>query len=1040
MADDGSASFSSAAVSGSMLESAAAPVVESAARRVLESGDLLGLILEGLELTQLLGAARVCRDWRGLVQPELSDEAAAATSVCKPKGAGSCNGAAGGTNARDLSRYALPDAIFPAQYQRGGEHSGARARIADNTATRTIANEAMAASAAAAASAASIAAASAASVPVPPVVDSSADDSAPSSSASSLPLSLLHQRPLLRLCWVPPTLDGRVRLVRSLRHSHSRLRRVALEGPAEALASPEDFLGLLHPRTLSGLEQLSACACLVGQYIIEDAQDQGGEQGEEEKDERAAAGAPLVPTSVTAAIAAAAAGAAVGVVAGLYPTLRRWSLTPLDNSPEHALQHPLREGSLAGLLPMCRSLRDLNVSHSKLWDSSLVLIGSHLHSTLTALNLNFNADITNVGLRALGACADLRELQLQRCWKITPEGLADTLANIAQGFTKKHHPHIAAAAEEAAAAAAAEAEAAQARLVAATMNGSLLPSSLSPDAVASSSPQYSYTCDLRLINLNENRQRGAGCLMALVRYCPLLKHVELSELNLLASTLQTLAAACPKLKYVNCCRVGSTASAPPTPSSLALSAGVGAGASGPSRRLAPMATTAANSSSSRVFAPDDDELASIAAVAAASVSILEVRVTDLSLSYLAGSCGGILKLDLERSGLTNRGLKFLSLRFLPHLRHLSLWQCEEVGDEGLQYLLGMDRERAFTPSTHPCLQFLLLPANKTLLTSNATMHIVTLCTAIRHLVGYVPFASAAQFQQLHANHHRTMRSLSVHVVEERRVGGGGGRLGGEVLKSLLPDFTQLECLDLTVPRLRDSELRVVLRTLCAASTNLKVLKLSHCTYITDDAFNWNTIMDAENVQTTRTKSNAENTTSSSSSSGAGSVSAASVPPPAAAAAVSSVAASASAPTLLPNDGSSNPPTTAAARPPRGLINKPSFGAFVAANSSAAAALSGAATSSAAAASASSPSAALAYFYPHSIGWSCSIELVYLSHCPCVSSRTLLAFAQLPSVRYVDAAACEVLSQEERRIDKIQRDLRDMVDAGTRQPLTLAVHI
>jgi hypothetical protein len=321
----------------------------------------------------------------------------------------------------------------------------------------------------------------------------------------------------------------------------------------------------------------------------------------------------------------------------------------------------------------------------------------------------------------------------------------------------------------------------------------------------------------------------------------------------------------------------------------------------------------------------------------------------------------------------------------------------------------------------------LLPQNKTTLTSRATEDLVAFCTNLRHLVGYVPFASPKQIQLLHATHHKTLRSLSVHVVEERRVGSGGGRLGCDILRSLLPDFVALELLDLTVPRLRDGDLRAILGPLALAAANLRVIKLSHCTNLTDEAFNWNNIlMDTQGQaqEKTQTRTNTNNNAATAAAANAESTQA-SYPPAVAAAPATSVSASA------PVDGASNAPQ---ARPPRVLSNKPSFGAFVAASAAAA-------PTAAPAVSAAGPSAsALAYFSPHSIGWSCSIELVYLSHCPCVSSRTLLAFAQLPSVRYVDAAACEMLCQEERRIHKIQTELRAAVEAGTRQPLTLAVHI
>lgn len=148
-----------------------------ASAAVLESADLLGAIADWLPMASALAAARVCSDWRATLRPPLTIEAAAATSACVVVGAAGA-GAAGAADAI-LSRYRLPDAIFPAQMQRGGADS-ARARVAPDSAAE------LAAAASAAATAATAAAAAAAVPPSPSPSDADAD------AATAPPLSYLH--------------------------------------------------------------------------------------------------------------------------------------------------------------------------------------------------------------------------------------------------------------------------------------------------------------------------------------------------------------------------------------------------------------------------------------------------------------------------------------------------------------------------------------------------------------------------------------------------------------------------------------------------------------------------------------------------------------------------------------------------------------------------------------------------------------------------------------------------------------------------------
>ena len=916
------------------LTPASASPSSSATRTVLESADLLGLIFEALPLTAALSVARVCKEWKAVSQPPLSDEAR--NAPCCIRISGTSAGGAG------LARYALPDAIFPAQFARGGAENP-RARIAPAAAVAAPIPSAPAPAPSA----------SPAPIDAAPEDPSNAAVSTEDAAAAVPPLSSLHCRALLDLSSLPSTLEARQTLLRSFRHRLSKLRRVVLRGPAEQLAAPE-FLGMIHPRTLGDLEELSACDCLVGQALA-------GEDAEQ---------------------------------AGLYPTLRRWSLTPLDNSPEHARLHPLRESSLASLLPLCTNLRTLNVAHCKLWDTSLALIGAHTHDTLTALNLNFNVDVTNVGLRSLNRCARLRELQLQRCWKLSVEGVREFFAAIAAGWMALQQKEARGAAPAAAGGASRSG------------NTSLW------DSDRFSRPH----CDLRLINLNENRQRGADCLGELIVFTPLLEHAELSELNIQAGHLQNLGEKCTKLRRVNLCRVGTTPPTIATTPAEALAAAAAASLPAPPGAVTDRSVFAPEPSASSAAGPADPthlrngDAGSSSALGLGlglrSVGhILEARITDLGLSYLSSSCRGLQKLDLERSHITNRGLKFLSVRHLPELQHLSLWQCEEIGDLGIQMLLGLQPEpsRASPPGIHPTLSFILLPANTSAITSASTELIVTLCPRLRHLVGYVPVSTAAQLETLHRLHASTLRSLSVHMVDERTwpvsVAAERALPKRDHIRSflssfsLLRDFVWLECLDLTVPKLRDEDLRVLLFSRAAS---LKVLKISKAANVTDEAFNWTVMGQMQSKGAT--------------------TNAAAPPGPAASASTSAAFAS---------------------RPAATMLNKPSFGAFVASHASVAFS-SGSAVAAPAAASGPTPTS-LAYFSPSSIGWSCSIELVYLSHMPSISTRTLVSFAQLPSVRYIDAAACETLSQEDRKIDRLQRELRTRSEAGTRHPLTMAVH-
>lgn len=710
-------------------------------------------------------------------------------------------------------------------------------------------------------------------------------------SPDSPPLSYLHHRTVLDLSRCPSSLVACQSLMRALHHPDSKLRRIILRGPAERMATGE-IIGQLHTRTLGALEELSTCDCLVGEVLS------SSHSG------------------------------------GLYPTLKRWSETPLDYTPEHASLHQIRI-DLPILLPQLTSLTCLNLADAKVWDDTLFIIGETLFKTLRMINLNFNIDITNVGLNALDRCYQLQELQLQRCWKLTADGVGRFFQSIALGWT-----------------------------TVVAIDGQL-------DAPIS--------CDLRFLNLTEIRDRGGLLLDSLTSYCPKLCHLEVGEINLTLEQLQHLIERCTKLRCVNFGKLGSIA---------ALRTNLTPGATHAQRgEMTPHAPAMAGAGAGAgTF------------VRPVALPPVETRLTDDGLAHIS-RWSDLEQLRLDDAPITNRGMTYLSPKYLPHLSHLSLWGCTQLGDEGIQHLFeeatvdddgdtsSLDGSSSMTRlCRNMTLRFLLLPLNIRTLTSRTIELLTYGAPNLEHLVGHVPCTNIHTLTRICDNLKR-LKSLSLSSEGGGPNGGGAGggarmptfgsigttnpssssssspsipvdslntfgvrssipskRLDSASLRRLT-ELRELECLDLRCSVLRDSDLLHIMTTL----TYLRVLKLSKC-HITDDAFNWSKIQ----------------TVSSSSSSCS--------PPP------------------LPS------------------------------------------------ASSSSHSVRSLYFDPTTVGWSSTrLELVYLAHLPSISSRTLESIGQLSSVRYIDVVQCEMIQHEQMRIETIQERWNQERAQGKRLPITCLIH-
>jgi hypothetical protein len=750
---------------------------------VLESIDLFSLVCDYLPTQNLFVISAVCREWHEILRGE---PIAAAIPSDDPSHQAL-------DHSRLLTRFLLPDARKPDRRE-WLEGSGARAPVAAETARERREHEERDAAAAAAAEAAT-----ADSSAGHQVVEENCDD--PAAAAS---LQYLHHRSLLSLSQCPSSLAGQRALLQLFRHPRSELKQIRLSGAAESMVGLLADGNQLDDRTLRRLEVVDACDCLVGQVLP---------RGDSTPQEN-----PLIRT------------------------LRRWSATPLHHSPEHAAQHTLDLTILAILAPKLTAIRELNLAHQHLWDSALEIVGRHCHRTLTAINLNFNVDLTNSGLQYLDQCFLLRELQLQRLWKLNGEGITQFVNAIATGWTKLK----------------ADEPAMQSLQVA--------------DIIVGASP--SPTCDLRFLNLNELRQRGEAVLLAFAACSPHLRHLELAETNLTQSGVERLLTMCKEVEFINLGKIGTgVPNSTPTPTAAAAAGGSSASVRHP-LLFPPSAATpsAAASLPSHIGALPPTTAANVIdfglprrrsaimqpSTAAPSTSTLPVPgaapfvpdfvarqfmdqpLTDSSIALLHEVWCGLRRIDLERSAVTERGLAMMSKHDLPHLEYLALWQCPHIGDAAVETLLGKDVLRGREASENTTLQFLLLPHNPSILTHRSTTLLATHARALRHLVGYVLCTFTETLDQLRGGW-KQLRSLSLCVEAVRTPFGqkaAGTKLTSVGLRTLV-DFAHLECLDIShVSTWRDADFRFVLQRL----RWLRVLKVTKCG-LTDEAFRWSN-MDA----------------------------------------------------------------------------------------------------------------------------------------------------------------------------------------------------